>query len=288
MQSNMGLRHASTLRMWVCMTSCLVQVLHPQVLTLIVMILAVAMTLSQQWSGTFIIWLALGSQAVLGVTNATIMGGVMAMASWLPPPYVQVQQAANTLALTRHCCEGLITLQHGAQGRRTVSGTSADTAVHRHDAGPQCRSRQSLRLKSTGTVIDFRRAQRHTSRHMCFRLPSHVCIPVHIAPSVDCNVYTFLRRACPWAWASAVWAWLPCHSSPYGPPLVLPMCPVQLRWHRPPLPTSQVPLPCWPSALWAICSSSTCPMCSTTPCLLVRQLLDLLLWAQQLSNLSVD
>lgn len=65
------------------------QVLHPQVLTLIVMILAVAMTLSQQWSGTFIIWLALGSQAVLGVTNATIMGGVMAMASWLPPPYVQ-------------------------------------------------------------------------------------------------------------------------------------------------------------------------------------------------------
>lgn len=67
------------------------QVLHPQVLTLAVMVVAVVMTLAPGWSGSSVIWLSLISQAILGVTNATITGGIMAMASWLPTPYVQVR-----------------------------------------------------------------------------------------------------------------------------------------------------------------------------------------------------
>ena len=69
--------------------TCL-QVLHPQVLTLAVMVVAVVLTAAPGWSGNAVIWLSLTSQAILGLTNATITGGIMAMASWLPPPYVQV------------------------------------------------------------------------------------------------------------------------------------------------------------------------------------------------------
>lgn len=69
------------------------QVLHPQIVTLATMVLAVVMTVAPHWSGGVVIWLSLASQAVLGLTNATICGGIMSMASWLPSPYVQVSTA---------------------------------------------------------------------------------------------------------------------------------------------------------------------------------------------------
>lgn len=41
--------------------------------------------------GNAVALITLGSQILIGLTNATITGGVFAMAAWLPPMYVQVR-----------------------------------------------------------------------------------------------------------------------------------------------------------------------------------------------------
>lgn len=65
------------------------QVLHPQVLTLLVMIGGCAVCLALQLGGNTVAFITLASQVVIGLTNATIVGGVFAMAAWLPQKYVQ-------------------------------------------------------------------------------------------------------------------------------------------------------------------------------------------------------
>ncbi|KAK9906501.1 hypothetical protein WJX75_002983 [Coccomyxa subellipsoidea] len=65
------------------------QVLHPQVLTLFVMIGGCVVCLALQLGGNAVAFITLASQVVIGLTNATIVGGVFAMAAWLPQKYVQ-------------------------------------------------------------------------------------------------------------------------------------------------------------------------------------------------------
>lgn len=73
------------------------QVLHPQVLTLFVMIGGCIVCLALQLGGNAVAFITLASQVVIGLTNATIVGGVFAMAAWLPQKYVQ----ASTDSLAR-------------------------------------------------------------------------------------------------------------------------------------------------------------------------------------------
>lgn len=67
------------------------QVLWPQTLTLVVMVGSVALTLEEAVSGNRFMASILTSQVVLNVVNATIVGGVYELASWLPPVYLQVR-----------------------------------------------------------------------------------------------------------------------------------------------------------------------------------------------------
>ncbi len=64
--------------------------LHPQVLSLFVMIAGCVVCVSLQLGGNAVAFITLASQVVIGLTNATIVGGVFAMAAWLPQKYVQV------------------------------------------------------------------------------------------------------------------------------------------------------------------------------------------------------
>ena len=65
------------------------QVLWPQVLTLGVMLATVVLTLKVVSGNAFMAFI-LAAQLVLGITNATIVGGVYQLASWLPATYIQV------------------------------------------------------------------------------------------------------------------------------------------------------------------------------------------------------
>ncbi|CAL8462533.1 g2066 [Coccomyxa elongata] len=65
------------------------QVLHPQILTLLVMFAGCVVCLALQLGGNAVAVITLASQVIIGLTNATIVGGVFAMAAWLPQKYVQ-------------------------------------------------------------------------------------------------------------------------------------------------------------------------------------------------------
>ena len=77
------------------------QVLWPQILTLAIMIFSIALTLEQQLSGNFFMTAILSSQIILNIVNATIVGGVYELTSWLPAVYLQVQESAPCLLLCR-------------------------------------------------------------------------------------------------------------------------------------------------------------------------------------------
>lgn len=68
----------------------MLQVFWPQLLTLVVMIGNVVLTLKQSVPGNTFMAIILSSQIVMNITNATIVGGVYELASWLPPVYLQV------------------------------------------------------------------------------------------------------------------------------------------------------------------------------------------------------
>ena len=65
------------------------QVLWPQIVTLGIMGASVVLTLKDSVPGNAFMAVILSSQFVLGITNATIAGGVYHMASWLPASYIQ-------------------------------------------------------------------------------------------------------------------------------------------------------------------------------------------------------
>lgn len=71
------------------------QVLHPQILTLLIMACGAWVSLNLALGGNAVALITLGSQVLIGLTNATITGGVFAMAAWLPPMYVQVSFSAT-------------------------------------------------------------------------------------------------------------------------------------------------------------------------------------------------
>lgn len=54
------------------------------------MILSVVLTLEEELSGNAFMTAILSSQIVLNVVNATIVGGVYELTSWLPAVYLQV------------------------------------------------------------------------------------------------------------------------------------------------------------------------------------------------------
>jgi hypothetical protein len=82
------------------------QVFHPQILTLVVMACGAWVSLNLCLGGNAVALITLGSQVVIGLTNATITGGVFAMAAWLPPAYVQVRWSC--LFGTPRCCMQLL------------------------------------------------------------------------------------------------------------------------------------------------------------------------------------
>ncbi len=55
------------------------------------MIISVVLTLEQQLSGNAFMTAILSSQIVMNVVNATIVGGVYELTSWLPAVYLQVR-----------------------------------------------------------------------------------------------------------------------------------------------------------------------------------------------------
>ena len=65
------------------------QVLWPQIVTLGIMGASVVLTLKDSVPGNAFMAVILSSQVILGLTNATIAGGVYHMASWLPASYIQ-------------------------------------------------------------------------------------------------------------------------------------------------------------------------------------------------------
>lgn len=70
-------------------------------LTLGVMLATVALTLKDVSGNIFMAFILL-AQVVLGITNATIVGGVYQLASWLPATYIQVS-LAHLLSLPPPC-----------------------------------------------------------------------------------------------------------------------------------------------------------------------------------------
>ena len=65
------------------------QVLYPNIVTLVAMVLAAWITMSTWMSGNAFAVITLLSQALIGVTTAMITGGVFVMSAWLPSAYVQ-------------------------------------------------------------------------------------------------------------------------------------------------------------------------------------------------------
>ena len=65
------------------------QVQYPNVLTLVIMLLAAWLTVSTWMSGNSFAVITLLSQGLVGVTTAFISGGVFVMSAWLPSHYVQ-------------------------------------------------------------------------------------------------------------------------------------------------------------------------------------------------------
>lgn len=63
------------------------------------MILSVVLTLEEKLSGNAFMTAILSSQIVLNIVNATIVGGVYELTSWLPAVYLQV--------LTLHAMQAL-------------------------------------------------------------------------------------------------------------------------------------------------------------------------------------
>ena len=54
------------------------------------MVAGCVVCLALQLGGNAVAFITLASQVIIGLTNATIVGGVFAMAAWLPQKYVQV------------------------------------------------------------------------------------------------------------------------------------------------------------------------------------------------------
>ena len=77
------------------------QVLYPQILSLAIMASGAWLSLALWLGGNAVALVTLGSQVLIGLTNATITGGVYAMAAWLPPLYLQVGEA-SLLDATHH------------------------------------------------------------------------------------------------------------------------------------------------------------------------------------------
>ena len=65
------------------------QVLYPNIVTLVAMVLAAWITMSTWMSGNAFAVITLLTQALIGVTTAMITGGVFVMSAWLPSTYVQ-------------------------------------------------------------------------------------------------------------------------------------------------------------------------------------------------------
>ena len=65
------------------------QVLYPNIVTLVAMVLAAWITMSTWMSGNAFAVITLLSQGLIGVTTAMITGGVFVMSAWLPSAYVQ-------------------------------------------------------------------------------------------------------------------------------------------------------------------------------------------------------
>ena len=74
--------------LWVLKTGVL-QVLYPNIVTLVAMVLAAWITMSTWMSGNAFAVITLLTQALIGVTTAMITGGVYVMSAWLPSAYVQ-------------------------------------------------------------------------------------------------------------------------------------------------------------------------------------------------------
>ena len=75
------------------------QVLYPQMLTLGIMASGAWLSLSLWLGGNAVALVTLGSQVLIGLTNATIQGGVYAMAAWLPPLYLQARSVSGRMHL---------------------------------------------------------------------------------------------------------------------------------------------------------------------------------------------
>jgi len=83
------------------------QVQYPNVLTLAIMLLAAWLTMSTWMSGNAFAVVTLLSQGIVGMTTATITGGVFVMSAWLPPAYVQVKNL--TAAIRSAACSMVAT-----------------------------------------------------------------------------------------------------------------------------------------------------------------------------------
>lgn len=77
------------------------QVQYPNLLTLVVMLLAAWLTMSTWMSGNSFAVITLLSQGLVGVTTAFISGGVFVMSAWLPSHYVQASSHNSLSNISR-------------------------------------------------------------------------------------------------------------------------------------------------------------------------------------------